>query len=284
MKRAAAIAEIRARRALLAVTGKRHRRRGPIPRQLQPDAIRLSYLSALLRLLARARALVHERLLPIVERQVAQRADGRLDDAKDISDELDKIAAEWFAEFPNEQLARLAEDFARRTSSFQRGELAKQFKSAIGIDVVKTEPWLEPAIRDFSQENVALIKSVPKRYFAELETTIQSGMREGLRWEELSADIEERYGVAESSAKLIARDQVGKFMGELNQTRQEELGVTHYVWRTARDNRVRDSHAALEGKRIAWDDPPAVGRPGEDINCRCAGEPDLEQFIEEAAA
>ena len=48
---------------------------------------------------------------------------------------------------------------------------------------------------------------------------------------------------------------------------------THYIWRTKRDNKVRPSHAANEGKVFSWDNPPPTGHPGDDDNCRCVAEP-----------
>jgi hypothetical protein len=53
----------------------------------------------------------------------------------------------------------------------------------------------------------------------------------------------------------------------------ESHTTTHYIWRTAGDDKVRASHAANDGKIIAWDNPPTTGHPGEDINCRCVAEP-----------
>jgi hypothetical protein len=53
----------------------------------------------------------------------------------------------------------------------------------------------------------------------------------------------------------------------------ESHTTTHYIWRTAGDDKVRPSHAANEGERFAWDNPPDTGHPGEDINCRCVAEP-----------
>ncbi len=49
-----------------------------------------------------------------------------------------------------------------------------------------------------------------------------------------------------------------------------------YIWRTRGDEKVRPSHAALEGQVFSWDNPPAIGHPGEDHNCRCMAEPHLE--------
>lgn len=49
--------------------------------------------------------------------------------------------------------------------------------------------------------------------------------------------------------------------------------TSHYVWRTARDERVRPAHAANEGRVFAWRDPPPTGHPGEAHQCRCWAEP-----------
>ena len=60
--------------------------------------------------------------------------------------------------------------------------------------------------------------------------------------------------------------------------RQKEIGVTEDVWRTAGDERVRETHAANDGETFKWSDDtpgPADGRPGEEINCRCYAEPVL---------
>jgi hypothetical protein len=46
-----------------------------------------------------------------------------------------------------------------------------------------------------------------------------------------------------------------------------------YVWRSAGDDRVRDSHARRHGQVFAWAEPPAGGHPGSAPNCRCWAEP-----------
>jgi len=208
----------------------------------------------------------------------------RVDETVDLNRIIDAVTDAWFSEFPNQVLAKLAETFAERTSDFQREQLAKQFKAALGIDIYRSEPWLAPRIADFTAENVALIKSVAQRHFTDLETKLSAGLREGQRWEDLATLIEDRYGVAESSAKLVARDQVGKLYGDLNATRQQNLGVTSFTWRTMSDNRVRDEHELLEGKTFEWSDLPEEGQPGEPINCRCWAEPDLSGLLDDAAA
>jgi SPP1 gp7 family putative phage head morphogenesis protein len=277
------LADIRTRRLFLRLAGRPHRRRGPIPRQVQPDGIRLSYFRALLQVLGQAKALV-ERATPdlkeIVDRAAAARGDSRLDETDDPNELIDKLSDEFFGEFTNTKLSDLAKGYGQRASDFNRLELGRQFKSALGIDIVKAEPWLEPKIQTFTRENVALIKSIPNRYFDDVEKQVIAGMRQGLRWEEIAKELDRRFEVAEGHAKLVARDQVGKFVGDLNRTRQEELGITSFIWRTARDNRVREEHQALDGQEFTWDKPPAEGIPGFQINCRCQAEPVLKPLIE----
>src|SRR6185436_18478971 len=95
-------------------------------------------------------------------------------------------------------------------------------------------------------------------------------------------DIEERYGVSESKAKMLARDQVGKFNGELTRVRQGRLGVKSFIWRTSQDERVRDSHEEKEGETYEWENPPVdTGIPGADYQCRCTAEPVIEDLAEE---
>lgn len=273
---------------MLRVVGRPHRRRGPLPRQKQPDSIRLSYFRALLDVLAQAKQLVERaepRLRAFVERAASARGDGiRTDAHEDDPNEIfDELSEGFFREFDTERLTELARQYAIRTSEFQREQLRRQIKNAMGVDVVQAEPWLEPKIVDFARENVALIKSVPTQYFAELEKSVAQGMRSGVRWEEIASDMEDRYGVAENRAKLIARDQVGKMAAEVNQARQEDLGVKRFIWRTSNDNRVRDSHVELEGKTFDWDDPPIVdgepATPGSPVQCRCEAQPVLDELL-----
>lgn len=73
----------------------------------------------------------------------------------------------------------------------------------------------------------------------------------------------------------LARGQLHK--RSLSQLSLKALGegrpTTHYTWRTARDERVRSTHAANEGRVFSWSDAPSTGHPGHAPNCRCWPEP-----------
>ncbi len=134
---------------------------------------------------------------------------------------------------------------------------------------------------EFTKENVALIRSIPDKYFAQVQQVVLEGVQKGQLAPEIAKRIQERTGVAESRAALIARDQVGKFNGALNAARMKALGVKRFRWRTMRDNRVRRDHEDLEGKVFAFDEPPPEGLPGHPVNCRCYAEPLVDEVLDE---
>ncbi|MCH2546801.1 MAG: minor capsid protein [Alphaproteobacteria bacterium] len=71
------------------------------------------------------------------------------------------------------------------------------------------------------------------------------------------------------------------FNGKLSEIRQADSDISHYVWTTADDEKVRSAHAENDEKIFAWDSPPETGHPGEDYNCRCIARPILTRSQEE---
>lgn len=171
-------------------------------------------------------------------------------------------------------------DFGQRTAAYQGSELQRQIRSALGVEVPLSDPRYGDRLRAWTLENVGLIKSIPSDALGSVERLVVAGVNTGRRWEDLAQKIEDRFAVSRSRAALIARDQIGKFYGSVQRARQTNLGITHYTWRTSLDERVRPEHAAREGKRFAWNDPPEDGHPGHPINCRCTAEPDLSTVLE----
>ena len=261
----------------------RPRRR--VAKPLQPNTVRLEYFKAIRsRFLDPARDAVMAGLLPELDAILAERGDADNMDAggKRVNASMDKITKGfWDATFHPREAEALAELAADRTSKFHKRQFDRQVRSGLGVDVFVREPDLSKIAEDFVAENVALIKTIPNQYFDDIEKIVTAGVRQGKRHEEIARDIQARYDVAENRAKLIARDQVGKFYGDLAKARQEDMGVTKYIWRTVNDNRVRSEHHARDGKTFSWARPPADGHPGHPINCRCYAEPDFSDILDE---
>lgn len=251
-------------------------------KQQQPDAIRLFYFASLRALMSKAHARVTAELLPLVHELRPDHVDA------DDRERMRAKAREIADQFSKRLIVKpFVTQVAQRTASFQKAQLQAQLKDAISVAPFIRDAALEGQIAQFTRENVALIKTVPERYFAGIETMVIDKVEAGTRATTIAKQLEERYSVAESDAALIANDQVGKFYGELNRTRQTELGIRGYVWTTAHDNRVRDNHEELDGTAVDWDDPPEgggtdnleTGHPGSGINCRCQAIPDVSGLL-----
>jgi len=280
------LAAIRARRAKI-----QRRKRRPPP-QRQPDAIRMSYFAALRRLLLRAREILQEELLNQLPRLLSlARGEVLADSAfvvridadgpKRIKEAVDRAVARFSQEATGPRLERLARKVGEDTGRFHEKELNKQLRATLGIELPVFEPKMQARLDLFTERNVAYIETISTKYFDGVKKLVLGAVETGQRHEELAKEIKDLTGVAESDAKRVARDQVGKFFGALNQVRQQDLGINTYIWRTSQDNRVREEHEAREGKVFSWDDPPEDGHPGQPIQCRCYPEPNIQAFLEE---
>lgn len=146
---------------------------------------------------------------------------------------------------------------------------------------VPTPKHVRNAVPLWREQNVGLIKSIPEDDLATVEEVLTVARREGWLVGELAAELEAQFGVSDSRAKLIARDQTLKLNAQITQSSQQSVGVESYTWSTSKDSRVRDTHKDLQGTIHKWTDPPIVddkGRrahPGEDYQCRCVAIPIL---------
>ncbi len=144
---------------------------------------------------------------------------------------------------------------------------------SIGLDPFAGDAPLTAARDAFVRENADLIRRIPTDMAERIGKRVTSGVADGKRWTTIAKEIQGEQGIGERRARLIARDQVSKFNGKLNEVRQVDAGVTHYRWQGAMDARERPTHVALQGRIFAWDKPGPEGHPGTAINCRCTAIP-----------
>jgi SPP1 gp7 family putative phage head morphogenesis protein len=80
-------------------------------------------------------------------------------------------------------------------------------------------------------------------------------------------------------ATLIARTETARTASVLVQARSSHIGAESYIWYTAKDWKVRESHRKLHGSVQRWDAPPLSdppdyhSHPGQIWNCRCTALP-----------
>jgi SPP1 gp7 family putative phage head morphogenesis protein len=258
------------------------RRSGPrLPPQLPPTRIEQDYAAVLIRMVGRARAAwapVLEALPSILAEAEAERGGARQDSASSRARALIK-KARAAPVIDTTALQAVARKFAGATEAHQKEQLARQARAAIKVDPVFKSSQLRPLVDHFVAANVALVKRIPARLHDDLEVMITHAVASGRRHPALTRDIKDRFGVAEKHARLIARDQIGKFHAKVNHHRQQEMGVTKFIWRSVGDERVREWHQELDGTTHSFDKPPRnpdTGErvlPGDDVQCRCSSEP-----------
>lgn len=123
-------------------------------------------------------------------------------------------------------------------------------------------------------ENIRLMEAAAEDYADQLVAVMDNPSAWDYTVEELYALLQERGDVSMSRAALIARDQLYKLNAAMSQSRQTAAGADSYWWSTCRDERVRRTHRANEGRVFSWYNPsPITGHPGHDPNCRCLAIP-----------
>jgi SPP1 gp7 family putative phage head morphogenesis protein len=155
---------------------------------------------------------------------------------------------------------------------------AAAVRASVGSDLT---PLLAPTdvlseVQLAVERSVSLIGGIADGLRQRTVSAVMEAGTEGARSTDLASTLAEVGGWGKKRAKLIARDQVAEFNGNLNRVRQQQAGFDKYIWRTSMDERVRPTHAEREGKIFSWASPPAGGHPGEDFNCRCVAQAYLD--------
>ena len=165
---------------------------------------------------------------------------------------------------------------AARLDGYHRTRLIQTFRSALGIDIRPTlnDAAIRPLMDAWRRENVSLIRTIPQRLHEGLYQRMSATFAERpFDRQALSRVLSTEFQSTGYNLRRLTRDQTGKAIGQLTQARHRQIGIEEYTWRTSQDERVRPSHAALDGTRQRWDSPPSVGHPKEDIQCRCVAIP-----------
>ena len=234
---------------------------------------------------------VMKKHLPEIRKAAAAERDAkrRQDDVGDLMKAVEKAFRAMGEELDRSTakfgLRQKLEDLVTMTRKLSIQEWKREVKATLGIDLLDDYylgEFYRQQIQSWVEENVGLIKYLPQETLTEMQNIVSQGFKTGKSVTSIVWDIRNTYGIKKSSARLLARDQLGKLNSQLTRQQQTDAGVSEYVWSTSKDSRVRDSHKSLDGKTFKWSDPPVVTppgkpvrrcHPGEDYQCRCVALP-----------
>lgn len=167
----------------------------------------------------------------------------------------------------------------RRMATMTDLHAKRQIAEALGRAI--NVPVPHGAIDRWIEHQVGRIRDIVNRWFSLVERDLPSATRP------TEVDVTETIVAmaghkeqAKRSAFAAAAAGLLLLNAELVAENAVNAGVQTYIWRTKRDERVRDHHAALEGTLQNFRNPPMgggtnedqTGNPGDGFRCRCVHE------------
>ncbi len=239
----------------------------------------IQYSQVLQRLVNAVKKDIDDQIVPLVHAKAPEYVQDEW--GADIQAIVDTLLAKWRSP-PFVRLAnQMATSFVRTTLSV----IDRQNKREFGIDVLQNSPKMRANLGAAAIQNAKLIESIPEQYLNRVSNSVFANMRTGLLPAVVAKQIEHEYGVTQSRARFIARDQTAKVNGELTKQRQVDAGYLYFKWLDGNDERVRSSHRAIANADVGfgpgvyrWDKLPKNERgepiqPGSDFQCRCSSRP-----------
>lgn len=234
-------------------------------------------LSTLRRMLRACAATIREVVLPEFERTPSLSQDAL---TRDVDSDTFERMRQVFRGLVR-VAAEAVRDLLRAESVRHTDQFVSVARRALGVDlraVVRAED-LEAFVDAVALRNAGLITGITDELASRVQRLTTTAVLQGRTTRELQGQIAQALRSSDARARLIARDQTAKLNSELNERRHRQAGITRYIWRTARDERVRPLHRRLDGQEFEYGErtPAEEGLPpGQPIQCRCVAQAVVE--------
>ncbi|HBW4199286.1 TPA: phage minor head protein [Klebsiella pneumoniae] len=161
---------------------------------------------------------------------------------------MQKLAKRWKRRF-DDMAQKLADRFANDAMKNADTSLATAFKDAGFTVEFKMTSQMNNALQATIAENVGIIRSIPEKYFTEVEGLVMRSVARGRDLSYLTDELQKRYGITRNRAAFIALDQNNKATSVLQIARQRSLGIVEGEWEhSGAGKEPRPGHVAA-GKR-----------------------------------
>ena len=203
---------------------------------------------------------------------------------------LDKLANQWEVKFHGLSIFT-AQKFIDGTRGHVEQSLMKSLEQqGFAIKFKPTMPVMSAAKLSLN-ENVGLIRTIPKLFHAQVEGDVWRMVQSGFDLQKLTNAIEYRYKKTHWRASFIAKDQSSKVKAVMEKERQLELGITEAIWQHSHaGHEPRPSHVAAGRDKLRFDIRKGAylesngGKwewqlpGGTAINCRCTSRSIIKEF------
>jgi SPP1 gp7 family putative phage head morphogenesis protein len=161
----------------------------------------------------------------------------------------------------------------------QGKQLQRQLKAGLGVEIPTRDARIPTRIETFAERNVADIQALSDKTANDIQRLVLDAYERGARPEELAAEIQAKFDIAENRARLIAGNQLSRLSSQVRRDRHAEIGITTFKWVTRNDGKVRPAHAVKHGRVFPYEGSRAPSFfPGEEINCRCLSVPVVDDI------
>jgi SPP1 gp7 family putative phage head morphogenesis protein len=218
----------------------------------------------------------------------------RQDDDSTVTDAfVQAILAELLKSMTVEEAISELELILAGVSSVVDANVISAFAEAVSVDVFLNDSALLDTVKaEWKAQQGRLVDSIVNTYIEKLQIIVSNAVQRGTAMSEVKEEIKVLLNTTEKRAKFIARNEVGNLNGIITMRRQVDCGIGVYQWSSSHDERVRPSHAEMDGKYFYWNSdkvgeingikvyPAPKYHPCMDYNCRCVALPviDLEQW------
>lgn len=218
----------------------------------------------------------------------------RQDDDSTVTDAfVQAILAELLKSMTIEDAISELELILAGVSSVVDTNVISAFAEAVSVDVFLNDSALLDTVKaEWKAQQSRLVDSIVNTYIEKLQIIVSNAVQRGTAMSEVKEEIKVLLNTTDKRAKFIARNEVGNLNGIITMRRQVDCGISVYQWSSSHDERVRPSHAEMDGKYFYWNSdkvgeingikvyPAPKYHPCMDYNCRCVALPviDLEQW------
>ena len=236
-----------------------------------PMAVERGYKQWIMKYIKSLTQSIKDNLVPI---QSFINSHYRQDDDTSYDEQLAiAISSAIQASMTQEQIETALMNLYTETDIYNKGQIEAVYKSLGQAPIVYSGDAENTLRSQFTQQNRMLVESIRTDIRTKLIYEVNNQVNNGYDEAEIIAVVNKAKEQAYKRADKIAHNEIGNLDGRMCKQRQLANGITHYQWRTVRDERVRPWHEDREGKIFAWNKPPFDGHPREALFCRCEPAP-----------